>query len=141
MLFNSYEFLLAYLPICLIGFFLLGRLGKAWGAGWLAFASIVFYGWWDARYVALLMLSILGNYLFGRAIAERALQPSGKRLLTLAVVLDLALLAYYKYADFFIGSVNALTGSQIALLQLVLPLGISFFTFTQIAFLVDSYRG
>ena len=141
MLFNSYPFIFVFLPICLVGFFAFGRYGKRLGAGWLALASLFFYGWWDYRYVLLLLASIVGNFLFGGAIARRELTPPGKRFLTVAVVANLALLAYYKYADFFLQSINAVARTDIALIHVVLPLGISFFTFTQIAFLVDAYRG
>lgn len=140
MLFNSYEFLLLFLPVCLAGYFLLGRIHKVWGAGWLAFASIFFYAWWDYRYVLLLCGSIVGNYLSGRWIAQHGGTSPAKRLLAAAITANLAVLAYYKYADFFILSANTITGSAIPLLNVVLPIGISFFTFTQIAFLVDAYH-
>jgi D-alanyl-lipoteichoic acid acyltransferase DltB (MBOAT superfamily) len=141
MLFNSYEFILLFLPISLIGFFALGRVSKALGAGWLAVCSIFFYGWWDYRYVGLLGLSIVGNYWFGCRIARHAGSRGGRYLLGLVVSANLSLLAYYKYADFFIGTWNAATGAGLPLLHVVLPIGISFFTFTQIAFLVDAYQG
>ena len=120
---------------------LLARVG-AWAAAWLAAASLFFYAWWDYRYVALLLASILANYFAGRELAHRARSRPGKWLLAAASVgANLALLGYYKYADFFIGTANAILGWQGDLLHVVLPLGISFFTFTQIAFLVDAYRG
>lgn len=141
MLFNSYAFLLAYLPLTLLGYFALGRLGKTWGAAWLAACSLFFYGWWDHRYLTLLLASIVVNYHAGAYIARNAGTPQARRALTLAVVANLALLGYYKYADFFIGSANTLLGTDWSLLHIVLPIGISFFTFTQIAFLVDAYAG
>jgi D-alanyl-lipoteichoic acid acyltransferase DltB (MBOAT superfamily) len=141
MLFNSYPFLFVFLPICLVGFFAIGRYGKGFGAAWLGLASLFFYGWWDYRYVLLLLASIVGNFFLGRAIARRARTPPGKRLLTIAVIANLLLLGYYKYADFFLQSLAEVTGDQLGLMRVVLPLGISFFTFTQIAFLVDAYRG
>ncbi|BAL25886.1 MBOAT family protein [Azoarcus sp. KH32C] len=141
MLFNSYPFLLAFLPITLLGFFVLGRLGKGVGAGWLAACSLFFYAWWDYRYLALLLGSIMGNYLAGGYIARHAGALKGRRALTLAVAANLLLLAYYKYADFFVASLNAVTGGGIPLLGVILPIGISFFTFTQIAFLADAYAG
>lgn len=141
MLFNSYAFLLAYLPVTLIGFFALGRFGKGAGAAWLAASSLFFYAWWDYRYLALLLASICANYLAGRHIALRAGTPAGKRVFTLAVVINLGLLAYYKYADFFLSSLNASLGTDWPLLGIILPIGISFFTFTQIAFLADAYAG
>ena len=141
MLFNSYEFLLLFLPVCLSGYFLLGRLGKSWGAGWLALCSIFFYAWWDYRYILLLCCSIIGNYLSGRWIATHSGTLQAKRTLAITITANLALLAYYKYADLFILTANHLLDSGIPLLNIVLPIGISFFTFTQIAFLVDTYQG
>ena len=111
------------------------------GALWLAGASVFFYGWWDTRYVPLLAASICGNYWAGSYIARRPASAAGRRALLLAVVANLGLLAYYKYADFFIYSGNALFGLQTPLLNVVLPIGISFFTFTQIAFIADAYAG
>lgn len=141
MLFNSYQFLLAFLPVCLVGYFLLGSLGKSWGAGWLALCSLFFYGWWDYRYLLLIIASIVGNYLAGRRIAALD-DHRGKRLVLIAsIVANLGLLAYYKYADFFIQSTNIALGTAMPLLGIVLPIGISFFTFTQIAFLVDVFQG
>lgn len=141
MLFNSYPFLLAFLPITLIGFFVLGRLGKGAGAAWLAACSLFFYAWWDYRYLALLLVSICANYLTGGYIARRPGSAQGRQALAFAVAINLVLLAYYKYADFFIGSTNALLGTDWPALEIILPIGISFFTFTQIAFLADAYAG
>lgn len=139
MLFNSYEFLLGFLPLMLAVFFLLARWSTRAAAWSLAIGSLVFYGWWDARYIALLASSIVFNFMAGRVIdAHRDRQASWP--VTLAVVANLSLLGVFKYADFFIGSANAV-GAKLDLLHLVLPMGISFFTFTQIAFLVDVHRG
>jgi alginate O-acetyltransferase complex protein AlgI len=141
MLFNSYAFLLSFLPLTLVGYFTLGRFGKTAGAGWLAACSLFFYGWWDHRYLALLLASICTNYLAGAYIARHAGSLPGRRAMQVAIAINLALLAYYKYADFFISSSNQALGTQWPLLQVVLPIGISFFTFTQIAFLADAYAG
>ena len=141
MLFNSYSFVLAFLPLTLLGYFYLGRFGKTQGACWLAACSLFFYGWWDHRYLVLLLASICTNYQAGSYIARHAGSLRGKRALLAAVVANLALLAYYKYADFFIGSGNAMFGTQWPLLHVILPIGISFFTFTQIAFLADAFAG
>jgi D-alanyl-lipoteichoic acid acyltransferase DltB (MBOAT superfamily) len=141
MLFNSYAFIFAFLPVAAVGFFLLARLGKGWGAGWLALCSLFFYGWWDARYLLLLGGSIMVNYAFGMAIAKRAGSASARFLLATAIAFNLMVLSYYKYADFFIASGNRLLDMDWSLLGVVLPIGISFFTFTQIAFLVDAYQG
>lgn len=141
MLFNSFEFLALFLPISLIGFFHFGRYGTTVGATWLGLCSVFFYGWWDFRYVGLLLLSIGFNFSCGRAIAKRAGYRSGKLLLVFSVLANLLLLGYYKYAGFFIGVISDLSGNHWPAYAVFLPLGISFFTFTQIAFLVDAYRG
>ncbi|MEG0879827.1 MAG: MBOAT family O-acyltransferase [Janthinobacterium sp.] len=158
MLFNSFAFLFGYLPIVLAGYFLLDRWAPAGGASarwrrlapaaWLALASLFFYAWWDVRYLPLLLASICVNYGAGRLIGARA-GAARKSVLVAALALNLGLLAYYKYANFFIDSVNAVAiaaGADAASLpwhglDIILPIGISFFTFTQIAFLVDCYRG
>ena len=155
MLFNSFAFLFAYLPIVLAGYFLLDRRAScpSWRlvpAVWLALASLFFYAWWDVRYLPLLLVSICVNYGAGRLLGASA-GAARKRVLVVALALNLGLLAYYKYANFFIDSVNAiaeLAGARAGAgslpwhgLAIILPIGISFFTFTQIAFLVDCYRG
>lgn len=139
MLFNSYAFLLAYLPITLIGFFVLARRDERWGAGWLAASSVFFYGWWDYHYVPLLLGSVVFNYLVAAQI-RRTAAGGRKTWLLLGLVGDLAVLAYFKYADFFLGAIGTISGQPMPVLGIVLPAGISFFTFTQIAFLVDTYR-
>ena len=143
MLFNSYEFLFGYLPLVLGGFMLLAFFSqRQLAAAWLALGSVVFYGWWAPEYLALLLGSITANYLFGRAIATRALESRPTQpLLGLAVAANLGLLAYYKYANFFLDTVRTLSGAPLPGLDVVLPIGISFFTFTQIAFLVDCHEG
>ena len=138
MLFNSYEFLFGFLPVVLIVYFALGRRVAALAPiGFLAAASLFFYGWWDPRYVALLAGSILFNYAVGRRLAARP----GRALLRTGIAGDLIVLGTFKYADFFAANVNAVSGLALPLPHLVLPLGISFFTFTQIAYLVDVHRG
>ena len=141
MLFNSYAFLLGFLPITLLGFFLCRRPGKIWGATWLAACSLFFYAWWDYRYLVLLLASICCNFAAGATIARHAGRRSGRGWLAAAVTANLSLLAYFKYADFFLGGVNAVFGARWPALRIVLPVGISFFTFTQIAFLADAYAG
>jgi alginate O-acetyltransferase complex protein AlgI len=141
MLFNSYSFILAFLPVSLLGFFLFGKLGKSAGAAWLAASSLFFYAWWDTRYLFLLLGSIGANYLAGSYIAQHSQSVKGRRILIFAIVSNLVLLAYYKYADFFVTSANAVLSTQWPILGIILPIGISFFTFTQIAFLADSYAG
>ena len=144
MLFNSYAFIFLFLPFTLLLFFQLAKVSAKLAAGWLAAASLVFYGWWSPAYVALLVVSIVFNYGMGLTIVRAdaaADKPRRKRLLVLAVTVDLALLGYYKYANFFLDNVNAVLGTSTSPGSILLPLGISFFTFTQIAFLADAYQG
>jgi D-alanyl-lipoteichoic acid acyltransferase DltB (MBOAT superfamily) len=124
----------------LAGFFVIARLHRTAAAARLALASLVFYGWWDTRYLPLLLGSIILNYGCSLCIRNAALQHK-RRWLTLAITLNLALLGYYKYASFFVTSVADLSGMALSIPTIVLPIGISFFTFTQIAFLVDTYQG
>lgn len=140
MLFNSLGFLLFFLPVTVAGFFWLGRFNQRLAAAWLACASVFFYGYWDYRYLLLLGGSILFNYWAGYKIGH-VTQSERKFWLSFAICLNLLLLAYYKYADFFIVSLNGTVGTGWPLLNIALPVGISFFTFTQIAFLVDTYQG
>ncbi len=153
MLFNSYPFLLGFFPAVALVFFLLGRRYPGAASIWLAVASLAFYGYWSLSALPLLMVSICANYGFGIWVspAEGLEDRERKLRLTVAVVLNLAVLGYFKYANFFIDDVNAalqLTlggpaagGARLRDLDVVLPIGISFFTFTQIAFLVDCYEG
>jgi D-alanyl-lipoteichoic acid acyltransferase DltB (MBOAT superfamily) len=144
MLFNSYTFILLYLPIAVAGFFVLAGRNPMFGATWLVAASLFFYAWWNPAYVLLLAASIVGNFFVGREISRAftaGLRRRAKSLLAFGVGADLALLAYYKYANFFVNVANDLHAVDWHLAPILLPLGISFFTFTQIAFLVDSHRG
>ncbi|HEX6637268.1 MAG TPA: MBOAT family O-acyltransferase [Steroidobacteraceae bacterium] len=144
MLFTSGEFLFLFLPITLLVFFATARfVGKGPAAAWLAIASLVFYGYWRVEHTLLLVASIAFNYTLGEWIlrARQDRPPIARALLTFAIAANLAALAYFKYADFFIGTVAELSGRDIPLLGVVLPLGISFFTFTQIAYLVDVWAG
>jgi alginate O-acetyltransferase complex protein AlgI len=143
MLFNSYEFLFLFLPITLCLFFALAGMGRArLAAGWLAVASVFFYGYWGPRYVLLLTASIAFNFVAGRAILRANLEQAGdrsKRILQAALVTNMLVLGYFKYTNFLVQSINDALGTSIASPGIVLPIGISFFTFTQIAFLVDTY--
>ena len=145
MLFNSYEFIFAFLPITFIIYFYLNhkRLTVA-SKGFLVFSSLFFYSWWNIAYLPIILTSMLFNYIIGTSLnkdsGEDKHRFSKKGLLTFGIVSNLALLGYFKYMDFFIENINLLSGSDIPLLHLALPLAISFFTFQQIAYLVDSYR-
>lgn len=137
MLFNSPVFLLAFLPITLAGFWLIGR-GRVGPAAriWLVLASLVFYSWWDPRYLILIIGSIALNFTVGTTLRRHR----RRALLVAGITADLGILAYFKYLDFLRGTINAAVGTSLPLLHIALPLGISFFTFEQIAYLVDTYR-
>lgn len=144
MLFNSYSFILLFLPITLLGFFLAGRRSHMLAAAWLAAASLFFYGWWNPAYLVLLLGSITVNYLFGvklSALHAAGAHRAAGRMLALAVAANLLLLGHYKYTGFLTSSLVSLTGWPLQVAAIALPLGISFFTFTQIAFLVDARYG
>jgi D-alanyl-lipoteichoic acid acyltransferase DltB (MBOAT superfamily) len=140
MLFNSYIFIFLFLPIVLSGFFLLGKRNHRAAIAWLVACSLFFYSWWNPAYLGLMLLSMIFNYAMGAAISRHN-NWHKKALLTTSVTLNLGLLAYYKYANFFVSSLNDTLGTSYHLESIVLPLAISFYTFQQIAYLVDAYRG
>ena len=141
MLFNSYQFIFLFLPITLLGFHLLGKEGyNRTAIAWLVGASLFFYGWWNPAYLALILFSIVFNYGVGVSLGHAPNSPQKKPVLFFGVASNLGLLGYYKYANFFVENINAITGAEIVLDQIILPLAISFFTFQQIAYLVDVYR-
>lgn len=142
MLFNSYIFIFGFLPVVLLIFFWLGRISRPMAAAWLAAASFAFYSWWDSAQGLLLLGSITANYAFGVTIVRSRSATARKLLLALGVGANLALLGYFKYTNFLLAEVAPLLGADgLAVAEIALPLGISFFTFTQIAFLVDASRG
>jgi len=144
MLFNSYEFIFLFLPLSFfIYFFLLQKRLITGAKGFLVFASLFFYSWWNVAYLPLILSSMLFNYVIGNSLNEnfKKVRIHKKSLLTFGVVSNLALLGYFKYTDFFLENFNLLFNGSVPLLHLALPLAISFFTFQQIAYLVDSYRG
>ncbi|QYO64212.1 MBOAT family O-acyltransferase [Leptolyngbya sp. 7M] len=142
MLFNSYIFILGFLPITTVVFFYLTRRYSPQIAKiWLTLASLFFYGYWNIAYLPLLVLSILFNYYLGKYIGHAKPQSRhAKALLWLGIGCNLGLIAYYKYAGFFAASVSGLFNLNLVIPIIILPLGISFYTFTQIAYLVDCYR-
>lgn len=140
MLFNSYIFIFLFFPLCLSGFYLLERKGKGQAAKiWLTGFSLWFYGYFNLYYLGIMAGSILFNYLIFRLLLTGRKAP--RAFLTLGVCANLGLLFYFKYYDFFVENLNALFGTDLVLKNILLPLGISFFTFQQIGFLVDAYRG
>jgi D-alanyl-lipoteichoic acid acyltransferase DltB (MBOAT superfamily) len=143
MLFNSYSFIFLFLPITFAVYFALNRKKLTIAAkGWLILASFFFYGYWNPIYIPLLLGSLLFNYAIGSTLIRGGGHPVPSRLmLILGITGNLFLLAYFKYMDFFIMNINAVSSLNLKLLHITLPLGISFFTFTQIAYLVDTARG
>jgi D-alanyl-lipoteichoic acid acyltransferase DltB (MBOAT superfamily) len=143
MLFNSYEFIFAFLPLTFfIYFFLLNKRLIIGAKGFLVFASLFFYSWWNIAYLPLILVSMLFNYAVGNSLNKRSQSKvNPKTLLIIGIIVNLSLLGYFKYADFFIENFNGISGANIQPLNLLLPLAISFFTFQQIAYLVDSYKG
>ena len=143
MLFNSFEFILLFLPIVVAGYYLLNRAApSAAPALWLVAASLFFYSWWRAEYLPLLLYSIIGNYALGLFLGQLHKESRRRKwILGFGIVANLSLLGYYKYVNLFIDTVNILAGTEWDGLTVILPLAISFFTFQQIAYLVDSYQG
>ena len=142
MLFNSPEFLFLFFPLTVVCFWMLAHyVSHKVAAGWLALCSLFFYGWWDSRYISLLLSSIVFNYGMGLCIGRAKRDGYSGAVLFMAVAANLGLLGLFKYADFFLSTSNAFAGTTFVLPHYILPLGISFFTFTQIAFLVDVHRG
>ncbi|MBK5966113.1 membrane-bound O-acyltransferase family protein [Thiocystis minor] len=153
MIFSSPEFILIFLPISFFGYFLLNHYRMVPAAKiWLVAMSFFFYGYWNIAYLPLLIGSILFNFGVGTVLATdpsmahkgiSTLQPKLSRttLLTFGIAANLGLLGYYKYANFFLDNLSTAFALNVQLQNIILPLGVSFFTFTQIAYLVDSYQG
>lgn len=142
MLFNSGQFILIFLPLVLTGFFLAGKSRHYFKVIWLIAASIFFIGYGDSRYLVLIIISIIINYYLALRITKFRHNPRLSRsLLTVGVVANLGTLGYFKYAEFIIDNFNAITSSNFTFGTVILPLGISFFTFEQISYLVDAYQG
>lgn len=141
MLFNSYEFIFGFFPLVLAGFFLLGMASRGMALGWLTAASLFFYAWWRPLNVLIIAPAILVNYVLARALLQLAGRQGRQRLadgvLGLGIVFNIAFLGYFKYRNFFCAALNDIAGTQFALTQIILPLGISFITFQKIAFLAD----
>jgi alginate O-acetyltransferase complex protein AlgI len=141
LLFNSYEFIFYFLPTAFIGYFLLTYAKQDTMAKiWLVGVSLYFYSFWNFNYLYLIMLSILVNYGIGTYLSNTSNKKARKTALITGIVINCSLLGYYKYTDFFLETLNNFIDNDYSLLRLALPLAISFFTFQQIAYLVDSYR-
>ncbi len=142
MLFNSYLFIFAFLPITLIGFIILRRKTPVWAVSWIVLASFFYYGWWKPQFLLLLFVSILVNLIFGKIlISGRLSQRVSRLVLTLGVSFNLAALGYFKYAGFLVANFNEIFAAGLPSPNILLPIGISFITFQKIAFLVDAHRG
>ena len=142
MLFNSYIFIFLFLPLCLTGYFLLNRMGRTKLSHlWLFAMSLWFYGSNTPRYLILILASIGINY--GFYCLSRVIENENKKkyAMAAAVVANLGILFYYKYFNFFIDTVNSILATEWAVSTILLPLGISFFTFQQVSFVVDAFRG
>lgn len=141
LLFNSYEFIFIFLPITFFIYFYLNkkRLGDV-AKGFLVCSNLFFYAWWNVYYLPILIISVVFNYFIGRLLLNENLKICKKRVLIIGIVCNVAFLAYFKYSDFLIQNFNAISGSKINLLHISLPLALSFVTFQQIAYLVDSYH-
>ncbi len=141
MLFNSYVFIFVYLPVVLGAFFSCCYFRLRSAAQWsLLVSSLAFYAYWDVRFLPLLCGSIVFNYVFGNLIYKASSSEVRRVYLVIGLIVNLALLLYFKYLNFFISSVNHILPFELNLGDIVLPLGISFFTFTQIAYLIDVYQ-
>lgn len=141
MLFNSFEFLCAFLPVVFLGYFLLNR--KKWtllADGWLIAASLFFYCFWSWKNLPLFAASIVFNYLLGSALALDKIKMRRKLIVGLGITVNIVALAYFKYSGFLVQTINQAFHSHLSFPDLFLPLAISFFTFQQIEYLINCYR-
>lgn len=138
MLFSGIPFLYYFLPVVLILYFAVPQKFKN---GLLMLSSLVFYGWGEPKYVVLMVASIIIGYFSGLLIEAKSNKRDKKIILFISVFINLGFLAYFKYADFFIENFNAVTGMGVPLLRIALPIGISFYTFQILSYVVDVYRG
>lgn len=145
MRFNSFPYIFLFLPVSVIVYFSLNKFSEKAGKYWLVIISLIFYSFGTLNYLPLLLLSILANFAVSIAIRkvhsrDHLIKSSPKLLLTIGIVFNIGILAFFKYADFFIANINQTTGLSITFLRLAIPLAISFYTFQQITYLVDTYR-
>jgi D-alanyl-lipoteichoic acid acyltransferase DltB (MBOAT superfamily) len=139
-LFNSYQFIFLFLPVTFLVYFYLNHKNLIKESKYfLLLSSLFFYSWWNIAYLPIILASIVFNYGMGSLLNQKNFQK--KTILTFAISMNLLLLGYFKYTDFFLENINLAFDAHVELLHLALPLAISFFTFQQIAYLVSSYRG
>ena len=140
MFFSSYEFLFCFLPITIIGYYLILNAKKVnMARGWLVIASLFFYGWFNIKYLPIIIVSILINFAIGKGIKKE--DKYKKIYFIIGATFNVGLLCYFKYYDFFVENVNVLFKTNWTLKHLLLPLGISFFSFQQLSYLIDVYKG
>lgn len=142
MLFNSYIFILLFFPLCLFGYFGLNHLRRyTLAQAFLLGMSLWFYGYFNPSYLAIIIVSIVANYGFTRLMEKTRSQRLKKVEMVLAVLLNIGVLFYFKYFDFFLMNMNRFFQTDFTLRSILLPLGISFFTFQQVSYVIDAYRG
>lgn len=142
MLFNSYIFIFLFLPITLIGYFLLNRKKRyELAKGFLVVMSLWFYAYFNLSYLFIIVGSIAVNFIVYRWMEKKVLADKRKWVLMIGLLFNIGILFYYKYYDFFIENINSALHTSFMLKHILLPLGISFFTFQQISFLADAYKG
>jgi alginate O-acetyltransferase complex protein AlgI len=145
MLFNSYQFIFGFVPLTLTGFYVLGLISRGWALRWLILTSLCFYGWWRPLNILIIAPSILVNFALARLLQRLGDADERARARTAVLVLGIAFnvcfLGFFKYVDFLYGAINDAFGTELVLLHVILPLGISFITFQKIAFLVDIHGG
>jgi alginate O-acetyltransferase complex protein AlgI len=145
MLFNSAEFLFAFLPAAVLGFYLLGRFSRMSAIRWLIVVSLAFYGWWRPLNVLIISPSIIINFALASVLLRlnqnKNSRRASKAVLILGVLFNVLFLGIFKYTDFVAGTINDVFGTNLILRHIVLPLGISFITFQKIAFLIDVQAG
>jgi D-alanyl-lipoteichoic acid acyltransferase DltB (MBOAT superfamily) len=144
MLFNSYEFIFAFLPVVVAVFFALGRVSRPWALRWVIAASLFFYAWWRPLNVLIIAPSVLINFVLARVLQRLNKQGSrgaAQAVLLVGIAFNVAFLGYFKYSNFLVGAINDAFGTQMFLARIILPLGISFITFQKIAFLIDVHAG
>jgi alginate O-acetyltransferase complex protein AlgI len=144
MLFNSYIFIFIFLPITLMGYYILGRGNENNGfysKSWLVLASLIFYGYWNISYLPIMLSSIFVNYFISGQLLTVNKQSIKKTLFLTGLGFNLGLLGYFKYKNFFMENLNWVLNSDFNFVHIALPLGISFFTLQQIAYLIDTYEG
>ena len=142
MLFNSSEYIFFFLPLALLGYFLLQHFKfKMLAKCFLILASWVFYSWWNISFLKLFLFSMIFNYTASRILWYQKTDAGRRFWMALGILGNVCFLGFFKYTDFCLSSINALTGSSLPLMHIVMPLAISFYTFQQIGFLVDVFHG